>query len=337
MEAIELIEQYYQKGWTDGLPVVPPNENAIKQMLAAAGLNGGDVVAEISLRNTKITAEKIAINAVMAGCLPEYLPVVISAVKGLSHEKFGYHGPATSTGGASIVVIVNGPVAQKLKINSKDNVFGPGCRANMTIGRAIRLLMMNTINTRPGILDRSTLGSPGKISFCFAENERDSAWEALHVERGFAKETSTTTVFAAESAIQVYNQLSNNPEPLLISMADAIANLGSKNIVGQQQVVLVIAGEHMQIMKKCEWSKAKVREFVFAHATRTLAELKKAGRLPGAIEPGDESKLRHAVLDARDLILVSAGGKVGSFSACLPGWGTKNGTQSVTTMIELSQ
>ena len=158
-EAAALIELYYEKGWTDGLPVIPPSESSVNAMLTAAGLDGNSVVGEVNVRNTQITAQKVAINAVMAGCLPEYMPVVISAVKGLCHEDFGYHGVATSTGGASVVIIVNGPVAAGLGINAKDNAFGPGYRPNMTIGRALRLLMMNAINTRPGKLDRSTLGS----------------------------------------------------------------------------------------------------------------------------------------------------------------------------------
>ena len=250
--AAELIELYFEKGWTDGLPVVPPSENAVNAMLEGGGLKGSDIVGEVSIRNTTITADKVAINAIMAGCRPDYMPVVVSAVKGICHPDFGYHGPATSTGGAAIAIIVNGPIAEKLGINARDNAFGPGFRANMTIGRAVRLLMMNAINTRPGGLDRSTLGNPGKISFCFAENEADSPWEPLHVERGYRTGESTTTVFACETAIQTYNQLSRSPESLLLGMADAISNMGSMNIVGHQDMVIVLAGEHMDVMRKSE-------------------------------------------------------------------------------------
>ena len=123
--AAELIEYYYQKGWTDGLPVVPPSETTVNNMLAAASLEAEEIVGEVTVRNTLVSAQKIAINAVMAGCLPEYMPVVVSAVKGICHPDFGYHGMATSTGGASVAIIVNGPIAQKLGINSQDNAFGP--------------------------------------------------------------------------------------------------------------------------------------------------------------------------------------------------------------------
>ena len=335
MDAAEQIEQYFQKGWTDGLPVTPPSESSVGAMLEAAGLKGGDLVAEVDFRNVRITADKVAINAVMAGCLPEYMPVVVSAVKGLCHPDFGYHGIATSTGGASVVIMVNGPIAASLGINSRDNAFGPGFRPNMTIGRAIRLLMMNAINTRPGGLDRSTLGNPGKLSFCFAENEADSHWPPLHVERGYKKNESTTTLFAAEAVIQVYNQLSSRPEPMLLGMADAMANLGSMNIVGQQNMVAVLAGEHMKVLKDNNWSKEQVKQFLFDHARRTMAELKIAGRLPGKASEADNGAWRHAVRKPEDILVVSAGGGVGSFSALLPGWGSWKGTRAVTTPIDL--
>ncbi len=167
----ELIEAYYERGWTDGLPVVPPTEKSVAEMLAGAGLRGEEVIGEIRERHAVVTAHKLAINAVLAGCRPEYLPVVVAAVRGLCHPRFAYHGPASSTGGSAMVLIVNGPIARALGINSGNNVFGQGVRANATIGRAVRLVMMNVMNTRPGLLDRATLGTPGKYSFCFAENE----------------------------------------------------------------------------------------------------------------------------------------------------------------------
>ena len=332
--AAELIEFYFQKGWTDGLPVVPPSEDSVGAMLAGAGLKGDETVGEVEARNVRVTADKVAVNAVMAGCLPEFMPVVVSAVKGLCNPDFCYHGIATSTGGASVVIIVNGPIAARLEINGRDNAFGPGYRPNLTIGRALRLLMMNAVNTRPGVLDRSTLGSPGKIAFCFAENEQDSAWEPLHVERGYQAGESTTTVFAAESAIQVYNQLSGDPAALLLGMADAMANIGSMNIMGQQNVVAVLAGEHMRVMRESGWSKAQVKGFLYENARRTVASLRRAGRMVGEAKPEEENQWRHAVRKPEDILVVSAGGEVGSFSSVLTGWGSHTGTRAVTTPIE---
>ncbi len=333
-DAAELIEAYYQKGWTDGFPIVPPSEQSVSAMLAAAGLQPDQVVADIPTRNIVITADRVALNGVMAGCLPEYMPVVVSAVKGMCHPEFSYHGMATSTGGAALAIIVNGPIADRLGINSGENLFGPGCRANMTIGRALRLLMMNSLNTRPGGLDRSTIGNPAKISFCFAENEKQSPWQPLHVERGFGREDSTTTVFACEDIIQVYNQLAQSPEPFLEGMADAMANMGSMNIVSQQDVVVVLAGEHVRVMVKAGWDKQMVKQHLFDHARRSVAELKRVKRIPGELQPGDEASWRHAVQQPDDIHVLCGGGAVGTFSACLLSWGgSRSATSMVTTKI----
>jgi hypothetical protein len=209
----ELIEAYFESGWTDGLPVVPPTEKSIAAMLAGGGLRGDETIGEIVERGVIVSAEKLAINAVMAGCRPEYLPVVVAAVRGLCHPHFAYHGPPSSTGGSAMVLIVNGPIASRLGVNSGNNVFGQGARANATIGRAVRLVMMNVMNTRPGFLDRATLGTPGKYSFCFAENESEHPWEPLHVERGYRPEQSVVTVYASNSLCQVYNQLAATGRP----------------------------------------------------------------------------------------------------------------------------
>ncbi len=333
-DAADLIEVYYEKGWTDGFPIVPPSEQSVAAMLAAAGLQGDQVVADIPTRNIVITADKVAVNAVLAGCLPGYMPVVLSAVKGMCHPDFNYHGMATSTGGAALAIIVNGPIADRLEINSGENLFGPGCRANMTIGRSLRLLMMNSLNTRPGGLDRSTIGNPAKISFCFAENESQSPWEPLHVERGFGRDESTTTVFACEDIIQVYNQLAQSPEPFLEGMADAMANMGSMNIVSQQDVTVVLAGEHVRIMVNAGWDKKRIKQHLFDHASRSIAELKRVKRIPGDPQPEDETSCIHVVQQPDDIHVVCGGGAVGTFSACLLSWGgSRSATSMVTTRI----
>jgi hypothetical protein len=332
-DAAELIEAYFERGWTDGLPVVPPTEKSIAEMLAGAGLRGDEVVGGIPDRNVVVTGEKLAINAVMAGCRPEYLPVVLAALRGLCHPDFAYHGPASSTGGSAMILIVNGPIAGRLGINSGNNVFGQGVRPNATIGRAVRLVMMNVMNTRPGFLDRATLGNPGKYAFCFAENEGDHPWEPLHVERGFRPDQSTVTVYASNSLCQVYNQLAAAPEPLLCCLADALCNLGSPNLRGFNQSLVVLAGEHAQLLRQAGWSKGDVRGFLMSRAGRTVADLKRAGRRPGQVEPGDETTTKHAFERPEDILLVCAGGQAGSWSACLPGWGNK-WTRSVTIPIE---
>ena len=328
-----LIEAYYDSGWTDGLPVVPPTDASVAAMLAAGGLRGDEVIGEIAGRNTVVVADKVAINAVMAGCRPEYLPVVVAALRGLCHGDFAYHGPASSTGGSAIVLVVNGPLARRLPINSGNNAFGQGHRPNATIGRAVRLTMMNVMNTRPGLLDRATLGHPGKYSFCFAEHEEDHPWEPLHVARGLGAEDSAVTVFASNSLYQVYNQLAAEPEPLLLCFADALSNLGVPNMKGFNQTLLVLAGEHAAVLRSSGWSRKQVQQFLVDHARRRVADFKRAARLPGPVEPADETTWRYLFERPEDILIVCAGGRAGSWSACLPGWGNK-WTRAVTVRIE---
>ena len=327
-----LIEAYYDAGWTDGLPVVPPSDESVEAMLAAGGFRGDEVIGEIEGRNQVVTADKVAINAVMAGCKPEYLPVVVAALRGLCHPDFAYHGPASSTGGSAIVLIVNGPVVRALGINSGNNAFGQGHRANATIGRAVRLVMMNVMNTRPGLLDRATLGTPGKYSFCFAEHEEDHPWEPLHVSRGLRPQDSAVTVYASNSLHQVYNQLAAEPEPLLRCFADTLCNLGSPNVKGFNQSLVVLAGEHAEIIRASGWSRRKVQDFLVEQARRTVADFKRAARLPGPLTPADETTWRRVFERPDDILIVCAGGRAGSWSACLPGWGNK-WTKAVTTRV----
>lgn len=327
-----LIEAYYERGWTDGLPVVPPSDKSLADMLAGAALRGDETIGEIPERGVVVTAEKLALNAIMAGCRPDYLPVVVAAVRGLCHRDFAYHGPASSTGGSAMVLLVNGPIARRVGINSGNNAFGQGTRANATIGRAVRLVMMNAMSTRPGLLDRATLGNPGKYSFCFAENEADHPWEPLHVERGFRPDESAVTVYASNSLNLVYNQLAAGPEPLLRCFADALCNLGTPNLRGFNQSLIVLAGEHADVLRASKWSKADVRAFLVAHARRTIADLKRAARRPGEVEPADETTWKHAFERPEDIIIACAGGAAGSWSACLPGWGNK-WTRSVTVGV----
>src|SRR5437763_15774343 len=243
-DAAGAIDLCFEKGWTDGLPVVPPTEAAVRAMLDAARLAPDAQIAYIRDRATAVTAEKVAINAVMAGCKPEYMPVVVAAVEGIADERWSYHGPGTSTGGAAVLMIVNGPIARQLDINSGDNLFGPGWRASLTLGRALRLVMRNVCGSLPGLLDRGTLGHPGKLSYVIAENEAESPWTPLHVERGFRPDQSTDTVMAAEAPHQFYNQLSPDAEGVLTTLADSMQHSGAAG--RQHQSLVALAGEHMR-------------------------------------------------------------------------------------------
>src|SRR5438093_9586082 len=256
----DAIEFCFAQGWTDGLPVIPPTEDRVGAMLEAARLDGKQEVGFIAHRSVSVTAEKVAVNAVMAGCKPAYMPVVVAAVQGIADPRWGYHGPGTSTGGAGVLTIVNGPVARELDINAGDNLFGPGWRANLTIGRALRLVMRNVCGSLPGLLDRGTLGPPGKPSYVIAEDEADSPWTPLHVERGFRPEQSTVTVIASEAPHQFYNQLSPTAEGVLTTLADSMRISGT--VMGQSTYAVILAGEHMPTIAGSGRGKQELRQFL---------------------------------------------------------------------------
>ena len=325
------MELCYTNGWTDGLPVVPPTAERIEAMLQAGGLEPERQLAFIENRQVSVTAEKVAINAVMAGCKAEYMPVVAAAVEALADPLYGYHGPATSTGGAAVFMLVNGPIARELDLNSGDNLFGPGWRANATIGRAIRLVMRNVIGTLPGELDRSSLGHAGKYSFCIAENEADSPWPALHTTRGFKPDQNAVTIFAAYAPHQYSNRLSATPEGVL-DTACATMRI-SAGTARQPQYAMVFAGEHQAIFRKAGWAREDVQRYCFDHTKSTLAELKRINLLAGEVTSEDERAMYPLVERPQDLLVIAAGGRAGVQSAFIPGWGGKAGSQSVTKEI----
>ena len=327
----EAMEFCYSKGWSDGLPVMPPTKDRIEAMLAAAGLEPDKQIAFIENRQVPVTAEKVAINAVMAGCRPEYMPVVVATVEALADPRYGYHGPATSTGGSAVFMVVNGPIARELGINCGDNLFGPGWRANATIGRAVRLVMRNVIGTLPGELDRSSLGHGGKYTYCIAENEAESPWPALHTERGFRADQNVVTIFAALAPHQYSNQLSSTPEGVL-DTASAQMRI-SAGTGRRSQYALVLAGEHMAIMAKAGWSRDDVKRYCFEHSKSSVAELKRYHLMAGDATPADESTLYSLVEGPDDFLVIAAGGRAGVQSAYIPGWGGKSASQSVSKEI----
>lgn len=327
------IEACYTNGWTDGLPVVPPTAERVEAMLAGGGLAPDHQLAFIENRQVSVTAEKVAINAVMAGCKSDYMPVVTAAVEALADPLYGYHGPATSTGGSAVFMVVNGPIAKKLDINAGDNLFGPGWRANATIGRAVRLVMRNVIGTLPGELDRSSLGHGGKYSFCIAENETDSPWPPFHTTRGFRADQNTVTVLAALAPHQYSNGLSANPEGILdTACAYMKFSAGSGR---KPQYALVFPGEHQLTMKKAGWSREDVQNYCFEHSKVPVAEFKRAHITAGDVTAGDEREMSTMVERPQDFLVIAAGGNAGVQSAFIPGWGSKAGSQSVTKEIRL--
>lgn len=329
----EQIEFCFARGWTDGLPVVPPSRALVRDMLAAGNLKPDAVIAEMPSRKVAITAEKVAANAVMAGCQPDYMPVVVAAVKGLAAPEFGLHHVASALAGPAIVIVVNGPIAKRLGINATSNLFGPGVRANATIGRALRLVLLNCLKYRPGVSDRATLGTPGKYTCCIAENEEDHPWEPWHVERGFKPEESTVTLVAASTMIQVWNY--GDYEQFLRSIGDALSFLGSIAILGQTPGAVVLGGEHAELLRASGWNKKRIREFIVANTGRTVTALKRTGRIDGNVTADDEVKMHYAMDNPDELMLICAGSSIGALSMVFPGFGSsKTAGRSPAIRIE---
>jgi hypothetical protein len=333
INASEQIEFCFARGWTDGLPVMPATRQLVNEMLEAGGLRPDRVIAEMPSRKVSLTAEKVAINAVMAGCKPEYMPVVAATVKALATPEFGLHHVASALAGPTIVILVNGPLARTLGINATNNAFGPGHRANASIGRALRLVLLNCLRYRPGVSDRATMGTPGKYTCCIAENEEEHPWEPWHVERGFKAEDSTVTLVAASTMIQTWNY--GTHEQFLRSVGDALSFLGSIAILGRTPGALVLGGEHAELLRASGWSKKQIREFVVQHTGRSIASLKHAGRIDGEVTPEDETTMHYAMDTPDDLMLICAGSPVGALSMVLPGFGSsKTAGRSPAVLIE---
>ena len=337
--ALEAIERCYELGWTDGLPVVPPTEQRVKEFIERSGRPSDEVVGELPERRREITVDKVAANAVMAGCLPEYMPVVLAATEAMLEPIFNLVGPSSSMGGSAILSIVNGPIAKELNINSRNNLFGPGNRANATIGRAVRLILMNACAAIPGVFDRSVIGHPGKYTYCIAEADTETHWTPLHVERGFSPAESTVTVFAGESPRQI--RAVGHPEPIMMAIADVASSLGSNMStsgsvgdtgigVRQGQIVVTIAG-NSNLWK--DWTKSQIKEYLFNRTQRSVADLKAAMVLKGDVEPSDGQIMIPLIPEPDDILLIFAGGEESNMSSVIPSWGPKVGSTAVTKLI----
>jgi hypothetical protein len=331
-DAFAANELFQDHGWTDGLPIVPPTDVLVGRFLDAASLRPEDVVGVEPVRRRRITAETVAIATVMAGCRPDCLPVVVAVVQAMCEPEFGLHGSTASTGGSAPFVIVNGAVSRSIGMNATHNVLANASRANATIGRAIRLLIINALGGIPGQLDRSTLGHPGKFTFCIAEDEDGSPWTPLATERGVPPGASAVTVLAAESPHQVMNEWTHDPREILETYAAAIrANMLTYSI-WPGNYALIVAPQHRQIIAAAGWAKREIREFVFESARVARREWRTVGK--AAIAPRkDEDRVYTALRSPDDLLVVAAGGPAGGFGAVVPPWyGTK--ALAVTKRLE---
>jgi hypothetical protein len=311
-------ELYQDNGWTDGLPIVPPTEELVHAFLEAARLRAEDVVGVEPVRRRRITAEKVATAAVMAGCRPEYMPVVVAVVRAMCAPEFGLHGTTASTGGSAQFIVVNGPVRRAIGMNATHNVLANASRANATIGRTPRLLILNVLGGTPGRLDRSTLGHPGKFTFCVAEDEEDNPWTPLATERGARPGTSAVTVLAAGAPHQLMNEWTRDPRELLETYAATMrANLLTYSI-WPGNYAIVIARQHREVLTAAGWSKRDVREYVHERARVTRGEWRSVGK--GAVVGGKADDVHPALRTADDLLVIAAGGPAGGFGAVIPPW-----------------
>ena len=327
-------EALFERGWTDGLPVIPPTPERVLRMLAATPRPSDEVIAQIPPNLADCTVEKAAINAVMAGCKPEYFAVVLAAIEAACLEDFGLHGLLATTLSPGPVLIVNGPIAGHIAMNAGINALGQGNRANATIGRALQLVVRNVGGGRPGEVDRACLGSPAKISFCFAENEADSPWESLAVERGFAPEASTVTLFGGEAPRVIVDQLSREPESLAASFAACLRTVSHPKLPMAFDAILVVSPEHARVFSDAGWSKTRLRQELLG---RLMLPGEEIVRGAGGVAEGVPEAMRQQTLPKfrpEGLLIVHAGGPAGLFSAIIGGWVNGDiGTNPVTVEV----
>jgi len=329
-----ILERFTREGWTDGLPIVPPTEDRVGQMLAYTDLDPACSLGPIPPRWAEATIATLAVNAVMAGCAPPYFPVIVVAVKAILAKRFNLYGIQGTTNPASPVLIVNGPIAREIGINARGNLFGPGFRANATIGRAIRLIMTTIGGGVPQHADKSTLGSPAKYTCCFAENEADSPWAPLHVERGFEAQTSTVTAFGGAAPANIIEK-SKTAGEMLKTIARALAVSGSNNMFMSQEALLVLGPEHAAIAARQGFDKERVRHTLFEHARIPFEQIGQSNAdvlavwRGNCIEEADGRRTLRITEKPEDLVIVVAGG-AGNHSASIPGWYSRSVTLPIT-------
>lgn len=327
-------EAAFDRGWTDGLPVVPPTEARVLRMLEGTTRAPGDIVCTVPPDLNDVTVEQVAINAVMAGCKPEYLPVVLTAVEAACSDEFNMHGLLATTFWSGPVIVVNGPIAKRIGMNAEHNVFGQGNRANLTIGRALQLVIRNLGGGRPGEVDMSMQGSPGKLSFCFPELEEGSPFEPLATERGLPPGTDAVTLFAGQGPSPIVDQLSRTPESLVRTFAAAMKPMFHPKIVIGMDAMLVVSPEHGRIFAEAGWDKAKL------HAELTELLMQDSDDLirgVGGIDEGVPEAFAGTKLPKfrpGGLLIAYAGGDAGLFSSVITGWvGGEKGSEPVTRAI----
>ena len=311
-------EFFHSRNWTDGLPIVPPTADMVQACLDWVAMPPEQLVGIEPVRERPITAEKLAVNAVMAGCLPMHFPVVVAAFTAMLEEPFLLHGATASTGGCAVFIVINGPIRDEIGVPGTFNVLGSGDRATTAIGRAIRLSLCNLLDVRPGAVDRSTFGHPGKISYCLGEDEAHSPWLPLAAERGVPQDVSAVTVMAAGSPRQIMNEWTTKPEEILDTfIGEMKANMRHYSI-WPGNYAIIIPPQLRTHFEAAGWSKADVRQYVFENARILRREWSECGK--GAVVGSRGDQEYAALPDPDHLLVIAAGGPAGGFGAVIPPW-----------------
>ena len=334
-ESEDIMEACFERGWSDGLPLVPPTPLRVTRMLSSTDRSANEIVGSVPPDNRPCTIEKIAINAVMAGCKPDYLQVVIAALKAALKDEFCMHGLLCTTYFSTPVMIVNGPITKQIGMNSGVNALGQGNRANATIGRALQLIVRNVGGGIPGGIDRATLGNPGKYTFCFCEDESDAEWPSLSMDRGYTREDSVVNLFAGSGVQPFVDQQSRQPESLVKNLANSLRSVANTRSFGMADAIIVISPEHRRVLREGGWTKPNLKQALYDELKTPGADIIRG---KDGIAEGMPEKFKDIILNKfRDdgLHIVGAGGKAGMFSAIISGWlaSGEKGSQMVSQQI----
>jgi hypothetical protein len=319
---------FYTRRMTDGLPIIPPTKTRVMKFLDYTDRAPNDVLTVLPPRQGKAAIEKIAVNSVMAGCLPQFMPIIQHSIKAISKEKFNLTSVNATTHPVGICMILNGPISREISASNSTGCLGPGNIANATIGRALRLCLINIAGAVPGVGDHATMGSPAKYSYTFAESESESPWESLHIERGFEPLTSTTTVMAAEAPHNVNDHRSKHAEELLETISYTLSTPGCNNSHVPGEILVIISPEHATTIIRDGWDKMDVKNYLHENSVVPVELGDRGGRkLDKKWIVGDDV---HITRSPNDVVLVVAGGS-GRHTMIAHGFGTSS--ESVTMPI----
>lgn len=334
-EAEDIMEACYERGWSDGLPVVPPTPLRVMRMLKGSTRDASEIIGNVPPDNVACSIEKVAINAVMAGCKPEYFPLILASVEAALQDRFCMHGLLCTTYFSSPVMVVSGPIAKQIGMNSGINALGQGNRANATIGRALQLIIRNVGGGVPGGIDRATMGNPGKYSYCFAEDESDANWDSLAMDRGFERKDSVISLFAGDGLQPILDQQSRTPQSLAKSIAMSLRSVAHTKLFGLADAILVVCPEHRRVFREGGWSKADVSKALYEELVTPGADIIRGANniaegMPVRLKDKNLNKFREDGLH-----IVSTGGTAGMFSAIIGGWvaSGERGSQIVSQKI----